>query len=313
MFAFDFPLRILHSALRIWVAFAGVDHVKGRDSDGATQPMTTNFRVGNVDIPGIKAYMLEHPDEFWSGNGLPSRESPRLSVSGFYKHVREGTEAGDFPTDRGSVLFFETNSPGEVNVNTTHIFGKDATDPRQFSQAEVEGRKQARVVFAFLRKWVPGFENAVYLSTGVQIGVRESRRLKGCYTLKVGDLIANRSFEDGVVLAGYPVDIHPPTPEDAKAALSAKREKHSIPQGRVYQIPYRTMITPQAENLLVTGRCLSAEHEALGAIRVTPIAMAIGQAAGTAAALAVTGGCSPHEIDIDELKETLRENDAELP
>jgi hypothetical protein len=295
------------------MAHAGVDYVKGRDSDGAMQPMTTNFRVGNVDIARIKQYMLAHPDEFWSGNGVPSRESERLSVSGFYKHVREGAEAGDFPTDRGSLLFFETNTRGEVNVNTTHIFGKDATDPRQLSQAEIEGRKQARTVFSFLRKRIPGFEKAVYLSTGFQIGVRESRRLKGAYTLTVSDLVENRSFTDGIVLAGYPVDIHPPTPEDAKAALSAKRAKHSIPQGRVYQIPYRTMITPQAKNLLVTGRCLSAEHEALGAIRVTPIAMAIGQAAGTAAGLSVRRECSPHQIDIDELKETLKENGAEVP
>lgn len=200
-----------------------------------------------------------------------------------------------------------------MNVNTTHIFGKDATDPRQFSRAESEGRQQAKVVFAFLRKWIPGFENAVYLSTGFQIGVRESRRLKGCYTLTQADLVEDRPFEDGIALAGYPVDIHPPTPEDAQAALGAAREEHSIAQGRVYRIPYRCLITPQVVNLIVTGRCLSAEHEALGAIRVTPIAMAIGQGAGTAAALAVKGGCSLHEVDVEELKETLRENGAEVP
>ena len=127
------------------------------------------------------------------------------------------------------------------------------------------------------------------------------------------DLIQDRPFPDGIALAGYPVDIHPPTPEDAKAALGASQEGHSIAQGKVYRIPYRCLITAQVVNLIVTGRCLSAEHEALGAIRVTPIAMAIGQGAGTAAALAVQRGCSLHAIDIQELKETLRENGAEVP
>ena len=292
---------------------AGVEFGRGRQTDGATQPMTTNFRVGNVDIPLIRQYILQHPEQFHLGDTQPVEESPRLSVSGFYDHVQRAREAGEFPTDRNGILFFENNTPGEVNVNTTHIFGKDVTDPRQFSQAETEGRKQAMQVFAFLKKWIPGFESAVYLSSGFQIGVRESRRLKGDYTLTQGDLIEGRPFDDAIAVAGYPVDIHPPTPEDQKKALSAAREEHSIPQGRKCQIPYRCLITAQMRNLIATGRCLSAEHEALGAVRVTPIAMAIGQGAGTAAALAVRHGCGLAEIDTGELREVLRVNGAELP
>jgi hypothetical protein len=295
------------------LARAGLEFAKGRAADGATQPMTANFRVGNVDIPVIRRYILEHPEEFWLGETRSVEESPRLSVSGFHAHVQKAREAGEFPNNRKGVLFFETNTPGEVNVNTTHIFGRDATDPRQLSRAETEGRKQARMVFAFLKKWIPGFEHAVYLSTGFQIGVRESRRLKGCYTLTQRDLVEDRPFADAIAVAGYPVDIHPPTPADARMALSKAQEEHSIPQGRQYRIPYRSLITTQCVNLAVAGRCISAEHEALGAIRVTPIAMAIGQGAGTAAALAVKRGCSLHEIDILELQETLRANGAELP
>jgi len=292
---------------------AGVEFERGRQTDGATQPMTTNFRVGNVDIPVVRQYILEHPDQFYLGDTQPVEESPRLSVSGFYEHVQQAREAGEFPTDRKGILFFETNTPGEVNVNTTHIFGKDATDPRQFSQAEIEGRRQAMQVFAFLRKWIPGFANAVYLSSGFQIGVRESRRLKGEYTLTQNDLVQGRRFDDVIVVAGYPVDIHPPTAADQKEALSEDQAGHSISKGQKYQIPYRCLITSQMRNLIATGRCLSAEHEALGAVRVTPIAMAVGQGAGTAAALAVRHGCSLAEIDMDELQEVLRANGAELP
>jgi len=114
-------------------------------------------------------------------------------------------------------------------------------------------------------------------------------------------------------MGGYPVDIHPPTPQDARASLSASRADHTLEQGRTYQIPYRILVSPQCDNLLVTGRCVSANHEALGAIRVTPIAMAMGQAAGTAAALAVSGECSVLEIDTDELRQRLRADGAQLP
>jgi len=153
----------------------------------------------------------------------------------------------------------------------------------------------------------------VYLSSGFQIGVRESRRLKGDYTLTQDDLIQGRSFDDAIVLAGYPVDIHPPTAADQKKALSAAETGHSIPQGQRYQIPYRCLITSQMGNVIATGRCLSAEHEALGAVRVTPIAMAVGQAAGTAAALAAQHGCGLPDVDPGELREVLRAHGAELP
>lgn len=292
---------------------AGAPHEVGREADGATQPMTTNFRVGNVAIPRIRQYILEHTDQFHLGDLEAVTQAPRLSVSGFYDLVQQGREAGDFPTDRKGILFFETQTPGEVNVNTTHIFGRSAADPEQFSRAESEGRQQARVVFQFLRKWIPGFQDAVLLSTGFQIGVRESRRLKGCYRLSQQDLIQGRAFDDVVAIGGYPVDIHPPTPADQRRALTAPVQEHSIPQGRTYQIPYRSLISAELDNLIVSGRCLAAEHEALAAVRVTPIAMATGQAAGTAAALAARHGSSVHGIDRSELQETLRQNDAVLP
>jgi len=290
----------------------GAGYVQGRDSDGATQPMTTNFRVGNVDTATVKRYIMDHPDQFYLGDLRWVEEAPRLAVSGFYDLVQQARGAGEFPTDRKGILFFETQTPGEVNVNTTHIFGRDATEPQQLSLAEAEGRLQARQVYDFLRKWVPGFLDAVFLSTGFQIGVRESRRLRGKYTLTQDDLIQGRVFPDAVVIAGYPVDIHPPTAEDQKRALHAAGRSHSIPQGQKYQIPYRCLVSTQVFNLIATGRCLSAEHEALGAVRVTPIAMAVGQAAGAAAALAVKRGCSMDQVDTERLRQVLREQGAYL-
>ena len=293
--------------------YAGVEFSRGRGQDGATQPMTANFRVANVDIAVVRRYILEHPDEFYLRDLRDVETAPRLSVSGFYDHVRRARAAGEFPTDRKGILFFETNTPGEVNVNSTHIFGKDAADPKLLSEAEAEGRAQAMQVFAFLRKWIPGFENAVHLGTGVQIGVRESRRLNGAYTLTEADLLEGRTFDDAIAMGGYPVDIHPPTPEDARASLAASSAKRELERGDTYQIPYRILISPQCDNLIVSGRCVSANHEALGAIRVTPIAMAMGQAAGTAAAMAAQAQQPVDSVDTAELRRRLAADGARLP
>lgn len=294
------------------LARAGIEFLQGRAADGATQPMTTNFRVGQVDVDRVRAYVLSHPDEFWLDGTEAVQTAARLSVSGFYEHVRRGKAAGEFPNQRRGVLFFETNTPGEVNVNTTHIIGRDATDPRQLSAAETEGRTQARAVFAFLKARVPGFERAVYLNTGFQIGVRESRRLRGCYCLTERDLVEGQRFADTIAVGGYPVDIHPPTPADAAAAAATGKQAHSIAKGRRYYLPYRCLITAQCRNLVVAGRCLSADHEALGAVRVTPIAMATGQAAGTAAALAARATGNVHQVDPSQLQQVLRTHGAEL-
>jgi len=292
---------------------AGVGFSRGRSEDGATQPMTANFRVGNVDIERVRQYMTEHPEEFYSGTNPDAvAGAPRLSVSGFYEHVRRAREVGEFPSNRKGILFFETNTPGEVNVNSTHIFGKDAAQPRLFSEAEVEGRAQAMEVFTFMKKWIPGFEEAVHLGTGVQIGVRESRRLQGVYTLTEDDLLEGRVFGDAVAMAGYPVDIHPPTPKDARPDGQAP-PRRELARGDTYQIPYRILISPDCPNLLATGRCVSADHRALGAIRVTPIAMAMGQAAGTAAAMAASASCAVGEVDVDRLRGLLREAGVRLP
>ena len=177
-------------------------------------------------------------------------------------------------------------------------------DPFALTAAEIEGRRQAQTIVAFMRKYIPGFEECHMISTGPHIGVRESRKIDGCYKLQAEDLLTNTMFPDAIAMGGYPIDIHSPDG-------SAMKHQYLKP-GSWYSIPYRCLITEAMENLIVAGRCISVTHEACAAIRVTPIVMAIGQAAGTAAAQSALTGQPANQLDTDLLRRTLQEQGAFL-
>ncbi|WP_055106122.1 FAD-dependent oxidoreductase [Paenibacillus ihumii] len=287
-------------------AGAGVEYTIGRESDGATQPMTLKMKMYNVDIPRVKQYIHEHPEDFPLYNGDTSiiEKSPRLSVGGFDSLFKEAKAKGEISIPRENILFFETNNPGEVILNTTRILGHDATDAYSLSKAEMEGRKQCRELEAFLHKYVPGFENAVVESTGPSIGVRGSRQIKGMYTLTAEDILEQRKFEDTIAHSGYPIDIHSPDGEGTK--------HQKLEWGGMYSIPYSCMITDSVKNLIVIGRCISATFEAQAAMRTTPTTGAIGHAGGVAAAIAAKEGIPVQDIDIKKVQTMLKEQGAYL-
>jgi hypothetical protein len=179
---------------------------------------------------------------------------------------------------RDHVLFFETATPGVAIVNTSRVQGLDATDPRQLRGAEMIGRRQCMKIFDFLRQHCAGFERAIRMDASPQIGVRESRHVRGLYTPTADDLARQRDFPGAIALGGYPIDIHSPEME-ATASVHFRA-------GTKYQIPMRSPLVESPENLVFAGRCVSATHEAMAAFPVTLIAMAIGQAAGPIAAAA---------------------------
>lgn len=287
-------------------AWAGVEFAKGRESDGMSQPMTLKMKMRNVDTTAIRDYIRKHPDEFTRMNQDLSvmDTAERLSVIGFEKQFREAKARGEVTIKREDVLFFETNNPGEVIMNTTRILGCDSTDPWSLSLAEIEGRRQCRELELFLRKYVPGFEEAIVVSTGPSIGVRGSRQIKGQYTLTGEDILTMKKFDDVIAHSGYPIDIHSP---DGEGTTHGRLE-----WGGMYGIPYRCLVTEQFDNLIVVGRCLSATFEAQAAVRTTPTVGAIGQAGGTAAALAVKSGKAVKDVDIAELQRKLRAEGAYL-
>lgn len=275
----------------------GIDYLLGRHEDNLTQPMTMNVRIGNVDIKKIKEYMINNPDEFKMIDKEKVMNAKRLSVNGFYSILNKARKSGEISFERDMVLFFETNTPGEVIVNMTRIQKLNGTNIEDLSQAEIIGRNQAIELFNFMRKRIPGFENCRLISTGPQIGVRETRKIAGEYVLTAEDLVSSRPFDDCIAKGGYPVDIHSPVGEDVVYM--------HLKGGSDYDIPYRCLYGKKIDNLLVSGRCISSTHEANAAIRVSPIAMATGQAAGTAASIAAKNNTPTSDVDIKALKEIL--------
>lgn len=265
-----------------FAARVGVPFQMGRDGDEAMQPMTMNLKVGNVDSAKIRAYAEAHPEEFFFLDGVEAglaklRSAARISLGGFLSFWREAKARGEVDVKRNDVLFFETATPGVFIFNTSRIHGLNATDPYDLSKAEVEGRRQCRQIFNFLKKYCPGFEDAYMVGTGPHIGVRESRHALGQYVLQANDLIHQVRFPDTIAVGGYPIDIHSPTGENTDSV--------HLRDDIAYEIPMRSLLAKEPENVVFVGRGISATHEAAAAFRVTPIAMAIGQAGGTLAGL----------------------------
>jgi hypothetical protein len=259
---------------------AGAPYEKGRKEDGLTQPMTLNFRMGGVDI-----------------ERMPSREK----INRLYK---EAKVRGEITIPREDVLWFLTTRRGEIHFNTTRIIKVDGTRAEDLTRAEVEARRQMVELVKFLRAKVPGFENAYISSSGTQIGVRESRRIIGEYVITGEDIMEARKFEDVIARGSYPIDIHSPTGEGTT--------NPPMPPGLSYDIPYRSLVPKNIDNLLIAGRCISSTHEGQSAIRVIPIVVAIGQAAGVAASLSAKLNIPPRKLDISLLQKTLREQGANL-
>lgn len=287
---------------------SGVSCVKGDNNNGICQPMTMNIKMGNVNIPRVREYIKSHIEEFpriEDDLNIVDR-SERLSIGGFVKTLQAAIQSGEIGFDKDDVLFFETNHPGEVIVNTSRIKEFDPTDPWQLSKAEIEGRRQALMLERFLIRRIPGFEKAYLIHSGPgQVGVRSSRQIEGLYTLSHLDLIRGTKFSDTIAHGGYPIDVHEPKGGFSEEYLMLSKEDRHMRWGHIYSIPYRCLLNNRVENLITVGRCISAEFLAQGAIRVSPIAGAIGHGGGAAAAIAVDKHILPHLVEPQEFRRLL--------
>ena len=176
----------------------------------------------------------------------------------------------------------------------------NAIDPEDVSAAEIECRTQIPKIVQFLKKHVPGCENIRLLTSAEMLGIRESNRIAGEYLLTQDDVLNSTNFPDAIVFGGDSIDIHK---NDKSVYLMAEKP---------FQIPYRCLLPQKVDNLVVAGRCLSSDRVAHSAVRVMPPCFAMGQAAGTAAAIAVRYDCSPKKIDVSLLRRTLKEQGAYL-
>ncbi len=263
----------------------------GREEDGLVQPMTLMFRMGQFQYEAFQRYTREHPDQ-WRG------------VYGLWDLVRQATEAGELDLPREDILLFGTPHEHEVAVNSTRVIRVLGTDIWDLTYAEWAGRRQMRQIAAFLKRYVPGFEQAYVLQSGVNIGVRETRRIVCEYRLTADDLLNARRFDDVIARGTYPLDIHNP----AGKGTVLKR----LPPGAAYDIPLRSLIPRGVDGLLVAGRCIGGTHDANSSYRVMPIAMATGQAAGVCAALAAHRDAPPRDIPAADVQIELLRQGADL-
>lgn len=292
-------------------ARGGAKWEKGRTADGLVQAPTLVFKLGGVSregfIAGCKDPSINYRE--WIAPYPDIREKmmrriDRMHViicGGYAKLIENARAAGDFEVPQSRVVGVKLHRPDEYLVVMTRVLGLDPTDISSLTDAYAKVYEQIPVLVRFFKKYVPGFEDSHLREIAPMLGVRESRRIMGDYVLTAEDLIAGRVFDDAVSMGAYHIDIHRPA--------GTWVDSHNV---RTYTIPLRSLIARDVDGLLMSGKCISATHEAIASTRVIPICQGQGQAAGTVAALAVKAGVSVRQVPIAKLQDTLAAQGAEF-
>ena len=263
------------------MAYAGCEYQLGRESDGLCQPMTTNFRISGVDIEKYK------------------EDKPHLQ-----ELFKRFNEEGKISVPRENMLINGNLGEGVLHFNSTRVVKMNPLDSTDLSLAEMEARRQVLEIYNFLRTNSDAFKNSTLVLVAPEIGVRESRKLKGVHVLTADELKQCVDFEDSIALGNYMIDIHNPD--------GVGTYRYRFQPEEYYRIPYRSLVPKEIDNMLVAGRCLSADHEAHSAVRIMPICACLGQAAGTAIAQAQHTGKTVHTVDISAVQSKLVANGAEI-
>ncbi len=251
------------------LSYLAGEQTKFGRKDGLVQPMSVMFTISNVDKEQkLMCYAENHKTLLKKGEYLAL--------------CKKACKNGELPDSIDIVRLYPADDETERMVNATQVNGLNPLDKRDYFEAQVILRKQIEQVVDFLRNTVEGFGNIQLKDSSDVVGVRESRRVVGQYTLTAEDLIASKKFKDVIVHnASFPIDIHNPNG-------AGQAESNTIPvQIGKYDIPYRCIVPLENRNLFTAGRCISGTHRAHASYRVMNIAMNIGEAAGIAASLCV--------------------------
>ena len=263
------------------IAMTGCDYQLGSESDGLCQPMTTCFRVSGID-----------------------EELFRKDVKLLQERYKEYQAQNKISNPRENILLFYGLGDGVVHFNTTRVIKHNPVDPTEISRAEILARRQVGEMMHFFRENSAAFDHSALMSIATHIGVRESRKLKGVHILTADEIKNCVEFEDTIALGNYEIDIHNPS--------GTGTELYYFKDDEYYRIPYRSLLPKEYDNMLVAGRCLSATHEAHSAVRILPICACLGEAAGTAAALAKKTTGNVQTVDVEQLRQNLKEKGAAL-
>jgi glycine/D-amino acid oxidase-like deaminating enzyme len=262
-------------------AMAGFPTTVG--ADGRVQNPTMIFRMQGVDVP-----------RFLAAYGADSIMGADVT------RAMDRVDPGGSLLPRRKIFLFPTPRPGELLCNATRIVGRDGRELNallrdDFTEAEIEGRKQARTYAHFIRDNLVGCSEAWINDTGVQVGIRQSRQIGGLQTLTNEAVTQARKVSDGIARCPWPIELH----------AGQKPKLHWIYQD-YYEVPYECFVPARGANLLMAGRCLSAEHEAMASARVTAQCFSYGQAIGVAAAQCLQNGIAPRQVRGEDLRGLLR-------
>ncbi|WP_461537112.1 FAD-dependent oxidoreductase [Spongorhabdus nitratireducens] len=263
------------------VARAGGEYFFG--DNGIIQNPTMFFRLGGVEMSTYLEYYGEDT----------------ICPSDMTRKILELNASGEYDLPRHKIWIFPTTRPGELMVNATRLAGQDGRvlnviDPVDFTEAEIFGRKQMREYARFLKNHVPGCESSYVVDTSVEVGIRQTRSIEGVSKLSNEDVVNCRKNEDSICRSPWPIELHSGT----------KPKLHWLIEDW-YDVPYGTLLPKFGENIIVAGRCLSAEHEALASARVTAQTFEYGHAAGQACVLSLKNNTGFREISGKAVRERM--------
>ena len=267
-------------------ASAGVPYTKGRETDGKMQPCSIMFKIGGVDYE--KAVF---PCSFET-----TVQTEKGELQALAKQL--------LPFPAGHVLLYRQPTPGTVCCNMTNASGVDGTDAESVSDALRSCRSQIVPIVRFLRSYVPGYENCWLMSTASLLGIRETRHFEGRESLSAQDIVSAKQYDNWVVKrAHFNFDVHNLT----GPSLDATGVQHGWKQAEDYTIPYGCLLPKQVEGLLLSGRNISGSHLAHSNFRVMPVCIAVGEAAGAAAALAVKQNRNLSDVSVSDIQNIVGE------
>lgn len=284
---------------------AGCTCEKGRGEKQELMPPTVMCTIEGVEDQKLFDYVAEHPEEMKAmcatidtKPGYDAeyfRASPNYVFVGMTRLFERLKQEGKCPVERGNMIVINGLHKGQMYVNTTRLLNVDATDIIDLTRAETEGHLQLYKLIEMFRAYVPGFENCYISSIAPNLGVRETRRFRGLRYVTAEDAVNGAILDDTICLSGYKIDIH-----------------HNAENGTLFRtvdkpfgIPYGALVSQDIQNLMFAGRCISVDEYVIGSVRVMPCCMAMGQAAGLAASIAVSRNEPPAEVDVTKLREAL--------
>lgn len=261
----------------------GLEYEKG-DENGGMAPASLEMQVENVDSAALTEYMKTTSD------------------FRFRNIIARLKENGEWTFDYDIFISVLLCDKDKYMINTIRQCGVDGTDANSLSKALICGRKENRQLLQIMRKHFPGFENAKIYKTAQSVGIRETVRISGEYTLSVEDLVLGTAFDDAVAISSYGWDM----PDPKKPSL---QPFHNVKRRLPYTlVPYRCLVPKKIGNIIVAGRCISVEREVLGPVRVMASCIAMGEAAGIASVMALSENAELKNVNVSRLKKRIKDH-----